>query len=153
MRMPRSRRGFTLVEALISATLFILIGGAAFLLATTVRRVWVRTDARLASFSQAQQALTRLVEDVREASMASLSCGVPSTLSLNRQGTAITYDMNNGRLRRNGQAVAGGLTGFTVACGPPELDGLVVIEVATQTPSLEGPFTATLRSRAWARQP
>ena len=67
--MRRVRRGgFTFVETVFGTLGVLVLGGALYVLGTTGREVWLRTDADLAGQSRAQAVLDQMVQHLRVAS-------------------------------------------------------------------------------------
>jgi hypothetical protein len=143
--------------------LFIVIGGMALVLADTGRNVWARTDAQLATLTDAQRALDRLNEDLGRACQSTLnpaSCAATDQLVFKLSpscatGSAITYMLTGSNLTRQVGAaapvtVASGLTKFDVQnCS----GGLVKVALTAQANTVRGPFSQTLESQIWVRNP
>ena len=115
IRKPgRSRRGFTLVEVMISASL------AAFLLTSVITTFLFmgRSGANLQNYSdmesQARRSLEIFAEDVRQASAITWTSSTDITLTVN--ATAIRYSYDSGTRtfsRRVGTATTALITGIT----------------------------------------
>jgi type II secretory pathway pseudopilin PulG len=144
-------RGLSLVEGLVVAVIFALLGGIAFAVAQSGEQTWLRIDARLASLTEAQRALNHLSEDLRRAHQAGLACGPGSTLTATVTPVAgppdvvVTYTLDGtGLVRQVGAeqtVIASGLTAFTPTCsvGGP----LVRVNLTTRTNVWHGPTTLT----------
>ena len=161
-----AREAFTLVEVLVATVLLALVGGVVMTLSTSGRALWVRTDSKLASMTDAQRAVDRLTEDLRKACQNSLNppdattvCGagqlsfrqIPSCAA---GGPVITYRQAGSSLTRQAGAaaattVAGNVTAFTPTC---QTGGLVRLSLTAQTNSSFGiGAVRTLESTVWVQ--
>lgn len=114
IRKP-GRRGFTLVEVMISAALssFILAGVLSTFLFLG------RSGANLRNYSdmetQARRGLEIFAEDVRQASAITWDTETQCTLTVNAASVVYTYDSGSASLQRNGTAIITGITAGTFA--------------------------------------
>jgi len=158
-RSPRPTLAFTLVEILVVAVLLSLVGGVTFLLSSAGRGVWVRTDAKLASMTDAQRAVDRITEELRRGAQTPLpDCGAGTSLGFqlatgNMAGEQVSYQLAGTALTRsvNGAAatiVASGLADFRTRCQP---GGLVRFSLTASTSSALGPATRVVESQVWVQ--
>lgn len=150
--MRRPRCGFTIVELVLTSVIMVGIATVLLVFAVTGRRVWGVADVQLTSLNEAQRAMNRLTEDLREATQASLNCG--AVLSFQRfGGGATTYRIIAGKLTRDTgagpQPIASGAETFMTACPSP----LVRISLTVQATTLEGRSVQTLDSSVFVRAP
>ena len=149
----RRVQGLTFVETLIVTVVLALIGGMAMIMSQTGPRVWTQTSTRLASITNGQRALDRVIGDLRGASSPTVNCapGAPDELTftqlVNGNPVAVAYDLNGTTLFKNGQAVAGDLSAFRCT---RFADGHVQIEVGVR---VDASTVRTLTSQVWVRQP
>ncbi len=114
IRRP-GRRGFTLVEVMISAALssFILAGVLSTFLFLG------RSGANLRNYAdmetQARRGLEIFAEDVRQASAITWDTETQCTLTVNTASVVYDYDSGSSSLRRNGTAIITGITAGTFA--------------------------------------
>jgi prepilin-type N-terminal cleavage/methylation domain-containing protein len=114
IRKP-GRRGFTLVEVMISASL------SAFILAGVLSTFLVlgRSGANLRNYSdmesQARRGLELFAEDVRQASAISWDSEVQCTLTVNSASIVYAYNSGTSTFTRNGAAIITGITSGTFA--------------------------------------
>lgn len=153
MIQTMNKAGFSLVEVLMVTVVLLLIGGAGMAMSQVGPSIWVSTGNRLASLTNAQRALDRVVRDLRAASAATLNCApaAPNDLTFtqveNGVQTVVNYDHSGTLLLKNGQAVAGAVTAFRPTCFP---DGRVAVQVTVQ---VDASTARTLASQVWVRQP
>ncbi len=145
----RRAPGFTFVEMLIVTVVLMLIGGMAIVMAQTGPRVWTHTSSRLASITNGQRALDRVIGDLRAASSASVNCAppAPNELTFTQLGAPVSYDLNGTNLLKNGRVIAGDLSTFRCT---RFADGHVRIEVGVR---VDASTVRTLTSQVWVRQP
>jgi len=151
---------FTLVEVMVASVIASMVGGAALLLAQTGRQVWGLTDARLASLTDAQRAIDRVSEDLRNACQATLA-SAEAQLAFRQapdcedEDPTITYRYAAGRLTRQVDeeapvTVASGLSAFSAAhLG----NGLVRLRVTAQSNTQAGNATQTVETGVWVQNP
>lgn len=114
-RRKPGRRGFTLVEVMISAALstFILAGVLSTFLFLT------RSGANLRNYadmeSQARRGLELFAEDVRQASAITWNSQVQCTLTVNSASIVYAYDSGARTFTRNGATIITGITPDTFA--------------------------------------
>jgi hypothetical protein len=144
-------RGFTIVELLIvGGVVFILLGGMTLVLSESGRRLWIQSDAEIVTLSDAQRALMRINEDLRNARQANLSCTTAATATCTTPpclefdpaggGGRLTYQRTAGGLLTRSvggatQTVGSGLSGFLPTC---QANGLVKLLVAAQVTGTDG---------------
>jgi prepilin-type N-terminal cleavage/methylation domain-containing protein len=158
-----SPKGFTLAEVLVVSVVMSIISAVTIVLAEASHQTWGRMDVYLQSRFVAQQALNRVVEDVRSADQSSLDCQLgdvddlaDNQLVLTRNGgtMALSYHLNGGDLIRtqdgDERIVASGLTAFVPGC---QLGGLVSLRLTSQVRNLYGTATQHLTSNVWAQNP
>ena len=143
------RAGFTMVELLMVTVVMTLIGGAVIVMSQTSLRVWAQTTNQLASITNGQRAMDRVLTDLRAASSASVNCAppAPNELTFTRLGAPVSYDQNGAVLARNGATVAGDISGFRCTRFG---DGHVAVEVTVR---VDAARTKSLTSQVWVRQP
>jgi len=151
------RRGLTLTEVLLVCLVFALIGGVSFAMVQSSDQTWRRTEARLATLTQAQMALDRLSEGLRQAKQAGLTCG-PSTLTFTPVGgpptpPSVTYQLNGTNLVREvagvPQIVASGVQAFAPTCAPG--GAVVQLRLTAQVNLWQAPMTVS--SQVWVQNP
>lgn len=114
IRRP-GRRGFTLVEVMISAALssFILAGVLSTFLFLG------RSGANLRNYSdmetQARRGLEIFAEDVRQASAITWDTETQCTLTVNTASVVYNYDSGTASFQRNGTSIITGITAGTFA--------------------------------------
>lgn len=151
--------GFTIMEILIAGTVvFVLLGGVMLVLANVSRQIWTRTEPRLVALTDAQRALDRVSEDLRQACLSTVSCPA-GQLVFRRSppacpGPPITYSLAGTNLTRQvGTAapvtIATGMTGFAPACA----SRLVNLSLTAQVTTPQGQATQTFNSNVWVRSP
>ena len=143
------RAGFTAVELLMVTVVMVLIGAAVMVMSQTGPRVWTQTTTQLASITNGQRAMDRVITDLRAASSASVNCAppAPNELTFTRLGAPVSYDQNGTVLARNGATVAGDVSGFRCT---RFVDGHVAVQVTVR---VDAARTRTLTSQIWVRQP
>ena len=153
------RASFTTVEMLIVTVVMLLIGGAVMVMSQTGPRVWTQTTTQLASITNGQRAMDRVLGDLRQASTTTVNCapggGNELTLTQMRDTNGdgvpdpvnVSYDQNGTVLARNGATVAGDVSGFRCTRFG---DGRVAVEVTVR---VDATRTRTLTSQVWVRQP
>ena len=147
-----------MVELLIVASVvFVLIGGITLTLSQAGKQVWVRTDGAFVSLSDAQRALDRVSEDLRQASQANLVCAAGQLDFDLIGGDHITYALNTntGLLTRTDAAapkvVADGIATFTPSCQSGS--GLVRLHVLAQKTTPSGTWNQPLDSQVFVQNP
>jgi len=109
---PRARRGFTLVEILVST------GIAAFVLAGVLTSFLfiARSGQNLANYtdmeSQARRGLELFAQDVRQASGITWNSASSVTLTVDGAGVTYAHNSGNGTLTRQGITIISGITTF-----------------------------------------
>ena len=160
--MSRRTAGFTFLELLIvGSVVFVLMGGIMLAFSRVGAQVWNRTEVRQVSLSDAQRALDRMSEDLRQASQTGLACAV-DTLTLTPAvggGGQIQYSRAaNGQLSRlqGGVTVVvgSGLTAFTPTCSAAGNAGLTRLALTAQATGPKGLVSAqTLSTHVWVQSP
>lgn len=155
-----NRRGMTLVEVMMAATILFIAGGAICVLAQIGNRLWGSTASRLDSIASAQRALNRMTDDLHQASLASFSppsCQLPFSFTINN-GNKITYSLASQALMRKeeagavtlfDQSLATGLEAFTVSCG----GGLVNFNVTLSNVRYPDASRQALTSQVFVQTP
>ena len=100
--------GFTLVELLVVGVVVSIVGLITIVLAQSGQQMWMITGARLSAMTSAQQAINRLIEDLRRASQQSVSAAARAETGLSLQllnddgsiGPTVTYARNGDQLTR-----------------------------------------------------
>ena len=155
--------GFTLVELVVVGVVLSLMSGAVFALAQTTGLVWSGTDARLASFTQAQKAVNRLSEDLRQACRSTVVCTAGQVTFKRAPCQAadpvMTYTWaSNNLMRQVGgdppSTVTDGLTALTI----PRCDvtnGLVMLDLTARARAASGGSSSPQRvvSQVWIEAP
>ena len=153
--------GFSLVELMVVGTVvFLLLGGVTLVLAQSGKQVWQQAESQIVTVSDAQRALDRMSEDLRNGRQANLACQTAAAgacitppclaFDLADGGGRLTYQLSViGQLLRTvntgqPQVVASGLSRFTPSC---RLNGLVQLEVTAEVTYQQGETTYTLARR------
>ncbi|MBI1991635.1 MAG: hypothetical protein HYY90_03550 [Candidatus Omnitrophica bacterium] len=160
-----NRRGVTLTEVLVVSLVLTLVGGVFFTVSTAGERVTRRTELKLANITVTQRAFDRLVEDLDQASAASLQCACPSppcppgerTIQFTQGAATVLYQRTGSNLTRTidggaPQTVAGGLAAFEVI-GSCTAAGLVTVAVTADVPADSGVSPYRLQSSFFVRNP
>ena len=147
-----------MVELLIVASVvFVLVSGITLTLSQAGQQVWVRMDGALVSLSDAQRALDRVSEDLRQASQANLVCAAGQLDFDLIGGGHITYilDANTKRLTRDdatlAKVVADGIASFTPTCQAGS--GLVRLHLLAQRTTPAGSWNQPLDSQVFVQNP
>ena len=152
-RHPSS--GFTLTEVMVASLLSLLLGWVMLVLSFAGNQMRVRMDAQLTTLTEAQRALNRVSEDLRQARQSGLACGPGSTLAFTSViGPAVTYQLNGNTLvKREGgggpQVIASGVTAFTPTCAA----GGQAVQVSLTARANQWYAPLTLSSQVWVRNP
>lgn len=168
MRGPS--RGLTLVETLMVSAVFAIVGGALMVTSRSMQQASLQQDADRARALQAQKAVDRMAEDLRNASSTiGLACGA-NQLTMTIPGapnTAVTYscagcsDAAPGVLLRATNpatitlTIASGITVFTSVCATVPGGSVATLTLAAQTRgnSLQRALTTTLTTKVWIENP
>ena len=166
--MNKHQTGFTLVEMLVVAALFVFIGAAVLVLSQTGAKFWRATESQLTTLTNAQRALDRLRQELSAARQNGLTCSADhTTVSFNPlTGGLITYAVAMGNLTRTqgqggvAQLMASGVVVSTRAQEEPFYclaNGIVQITLSVPNSALApSPATNTLntlRAQVWVRNP
>lgn len=166
------RRGFTLVEILVTAALFGFVGLALHAVTKASQDAWSANDTQTQAMTSAQWFLYHLRSELKQASQTGLICACPAgpgqcppnpwQLTFNGKDAGnpatLTYtrDAANQFLRQVGAGApapvgGGGVTDFTPTCNA---NGLVGLSVTAQAVAPGGRvFTFTASSQFWVANP
>ncbi|MCX5726029.1 MAG: prepilin-type N-terminal cleavage/methylation domain-containing protein [Candidatus Saganbacteria bacterium] len=93
------KKGFTLIEVLISMALTMIVLGSAFFATSTFLRTWRSGTASLEALQGGRIVLQRITDEVRNSRKIDPSSN-PSQLISNFDGYNIAYDLKDGKIRR-----------------------------------------------------
>ena len=93
------KKGFTLIEVLISMALAMIVLGSAFFATSTFLRTWRSGTASLEALQGGRIVLQRITDEVRNSRKIDPSSNT-SKLILNYEGYNIAYDLKDGKVRR-----------------------------------------------------
>ena len=93
------KKGFTLIELIISMALAFIVFGSAFFATSTFLRTWRSGTASLEALQSGRIVLQRITDEVRNSRKIDPSSNT-SQLILNYDGYNITYDLKDGKIRR-----------------------------------------------------
>lgn len=157
-----SNKGFSFVELLIVGSIvFVLMGGVSLVLAQTGKNVWERAGSEIVTVADAQRALDRMTEDLRNGRQTNLSCPTAAAgdctsppclvFDLADGSDTLTYQLNGfEQITRTFEStgspvvVAGGITDFTPTC---QINSLVRLEVTAEATASDGRSAETLSTR------
>ena len=158
-----NNHGMSLVEVLAVSLIVALVGGVTLVLIQTGRRVWGSTEMKVTSLTQAQIALNRLTEDLRQACRATLSCAAGQVVfkrapTCDAADPQITYAYNQAERTLTRQidanpaaTVASAVETFAPVCLP---DGTVRVTLTAQTTMMDIPTVPQwLESKVLVRNP
>ena len=94
------KKGFTLIEVLISMTLAVLVLGSAFWAMGSSLRTWKSGAANLEALQGGRIVLERIMDEVRNARGIDPS-STSQKIVLNYEDYNITYELKNGKVRRD----------------------------------------------------
>ena len=93
------RKAFTLIETIVAAAISLVTVSAIFIAAFSLIRSWKTVDSITDSLESARNSLTRISSDTRNSEgVGSSSTG--NTLVLDCGGDVVSYDLNEGKVRR-----------------------------------------------------
>lgn len=93
------KKGFTLIEVLISMTLAVMVLGSAFWAIGSSLRTWKSGAANLEALQGGRIVLERIMDEVRNAKRIDPS-STSQKLGLNYEDYDISYELKNGKVRR-----------------------------------------------------
>ena len=157
-----TRKGFTLVEVLMTALIATLIGGALLVVAIAGRRVSDLTNARLTTMTNAQQAMNYITRDLRGTiDPRSLVCRANDgrlRFPDSTGGFTISYTFQSGQLKRTGAGdpdiTFTGVSDFQFVCSSAgEKPKWVRIQVTARADSGQESIKQTVTSQVQLRNP